>query len=62
MSPVSEEDAWLSLARGGLGQMSHEIGRDRWKGQNRKNVYLSPYVETFKLKGNKKFRTWTEKS
>ena len=26
-----------------------------WKRQNRKNVYLSPYVE-------EKFRTWTKKS
>ena len=24
---------------------SHEMGRGRWKSQNRKNVYLSPYVE-----------------
>ena len=38
------EKGWLSLARGGLGQVSHEIG-GRWKSQNRKNVYLSPYVE-----------------
>ena len=45
LSPVSEEDGWLSLARGGLGQVSHEMGGGRWKSQNRKNVYLSPYVE-----------------
>ena len=33
------------------------------KSQNRKNVYLSPYVEdSLNSKGNKKFRTWTEKS
>ena len=38
-------------------------GGGRWKSQNRKNVYLFPYVvEPFKLKGYKKFRTWTEKS
>ena len=45
LKPASEEDGWLSLARGGLGQASHEMGRGRWKSQNRKNVYLSPYVE-----------------
>ena len=38
-------DDWLSLARGGLEQVSHEMGGGRWKGRNRKNVYLSPYVE-----------------
>ena len=44
LSPGSGEDGWLSFARGGLGQVSHEIG-GRWQSQNRKNVYLSPYVE-----------------
>ena len=44
LSPASGEDGWLSLARGGLGQVSHEMG-GRWKSQNRKNVYLSPYIE-----------------
>ena len=44
LSPASGEDGWLSLARGGLGQVSHE-GGGRWKSQNRKNMYLSPYVE-----------------
>ena len=44
LSPASGEDGWLSLARGGLGQVSHEM-EGRWKSQNRKNVYLSPYVE-----------------
>ena len=40
------EKGWLSLARRGLGQVSHEMGGGvRWKSQNRKNVYLSPYVE-----------------
>ena len=38
------EKGWLSLARGSLQQVSHEMG-SRWKSQNRKNVYLSPYVE-----------------
>ena len=45
LSPASGEDGWLSLAREGLGQVSHEMGGGRWKSQNRKNVYLSPYVE-----------------
>ena len=40
----SEEERWLLLAHRGLGRVSHEIG-SRWKSQNRKNVYLSPYVE-----------------
>ena len=38
-------DGWLSLVRGGLGQLSHEMGGGRWKGRNRKIVPLSPYVE-----------------
>ena len=33
----------------------------RWKSQHRKMVSLSRR-KTFKLKGNKKFRTWTKKS
>ena len=46
LSPASREDGWLSLARGGLGQVSHEMRvGGRWKSQNRKNVYLSPYVD-----------------
>ena len=44
LRPASGEDGWLSLACGGHGQVSHEMG-GRWKSQNRKNVYLSPYVE-----------------
>ena len=44
LSPASGKDGWLLLARGGLGQVPHEMGC-RWKSQNRKNVYLSPYVE-----------------
>ena len=40
----TERDGWLSLARGGLGQVSHEIG-GRWKSQDRKIMPLSPYVE-----------------
>ena len=44
LSPAPGEDGWLSLAHGGLGQVSHEMGGG-WKSLNRKNVYLSPYVE-----------------
>ena len=48
LSPASEEDGWLS----GLAEarricalrVPYEMG-DRWKSQNRKNVYLSSYVE-----------------
>ena len=40
------EKGRLSLTRGGLGQVSHEMGGGgRWKSQNRKNMYLSPCVE-----------------
>ena len=46
LSPASEEDGWLSLARETLWQVPHEMGGGcRWKSQNRKNVYLSSYVE-----------------
>ena len=45
LSSASGEDGWLLWARWGLGQVSHEMGGGRWKSQNRKNVYLSPYVE-----------------
>ena len=45
LSHASGEDSWLSLARGGLGQVSQEMGGSRWKSQNRNNEYLSPYVE-----------------
>ena len=45
LRPASGEDGWLSLARGDLGQVSHDIGRWRWKSQYRKIVRLSPYVE-----------------
>ena len=41
----SEEEGWLSLARSGLVAGATRIGGSRWKSQNRKNVYLSPYVE-----------------
>ena len=54
LSPVSGEDGWLSLARGGLATGAHEMGC-RWKSQNRKNVYLSPYVEPLNSKVIKSF-------
>ena len=41
----TERDGWLSLARGGLRQVSHKIVGGIWKSQNRKIVPLSPYVE-----------------
>ena len=65
MRPASGEDGWLLFARGGLGLMSHKMvwGGQMKKARIEKIVPLSPYVEkTFKLKGNKKFRTWTKKS
>ena len=49
LSPASGEDGWLSLAR--RSQASCLYGRcrsrfvGRWRSQNRKNVYLSPYFE-----------------
>ena len=45
-----------------LGRCRTKWGGGRWKSQNRKSVYLSLCWRTFNLKGNKKFRTWTEKS
>ena len=46
LSPASGEDGWVSLARRGFATGAHEMG-GRWdeKSQNRKNAYLSPYVE-----------------
>ena len=59
---ASEEDVWLSELTDALWQVSHVVG-GRWKSQHRKIVYsLSLCRKTFQLKGNKKFRTWTEKS
>ena len=62
MRPASGEDGWLSLARGDLCGGCHTCwGGGRWKSQNRKIVPLSLCRRTFKLKGNKKVRTWTKK-
>ena len=38
------------------------LGGGRWKSQHRKIVPLSLCRKAFKLKDNKKFRTWTKKS
>ncbi len=63
LSSASGEDGWLSLTRrsqaSGLVAGATRVGDGgRWKSQNRKNVYLSPYVEEpLNSKGNKKFRT-----
>ena len=50
LSPALEEDGWLSLVcrsqTSGLCGGCHTCWwGGRWKSQNRKNVYLSPYVE-----------------
>ena len=45
LSSASGEDSWLSLAHGGLVTGAHVLGGCRWKSQNKRNVYLSPYVE-----------------
>ena len=57
----ASEEGWLSLAHRGLVAGTHVIW-GRWKSQHRKMVSLSLCRKTFKLKGNKKFRTWTKKS
>ena len=65
LRPASGKDGWLSLAHGNLCGGCHMCwrGGGTWKSQNRKIVPLSPYVEKpLNSKGNKKFRTWTEKS
>ena len=58
---ASEEDGWLSE----LAEALHGGGREGADGKVViERLCLSlPYVEKpFKLKGNKKFRTWTKKS
>ena len=45
MRPASGEDGWLSLARGGLGLVSHEMGRGGGRSQNKKMVPFSLCVE-----------------
>ena len=41
---ASEEEGWLSELAEALRRVSHVVG-GRWKSQQRKIVYLSPYVE-----------------
>ena len=50
----SEEDGWLSGP--------HVLWGADGKASIKKIVPLSLCRKTFKLKGNKKFRTWTKKS
>ena len=58
----TKRDGWLSLVRRDLCGGCHTCwGVGRWKSQNRKIVLLSLCRRTFKLKGNKKVRTWTKK-
>ena len=57
----SEEEGWLSRARRGLASGAHVVW-GRWKSQHIKMVSLSICRKPFKLKGNKRFRTWTKKS
>ena len=45
MRPASEENGWFSIAHGDLCGGCHTCWWGRWKSQNRKIVYLSPYVE-----------------
>ena len=60
--PASEEDGWLSELAEALRWLLHVVW-GRWKSQQRKGVYLSPYVvKPFNSKVIKKFRTWTKKS
>ena len=56
---ASEEHGWLSELAEALRRVPHVIWR-RWKSQHREMVSLSLCRKTFKLKGNKKFRTWTK--
>ena len=59
---TSEEYGWLSELTKDLQRVSHVVW-GRWKSRHRKIVPLSSLCQkTFKLKGNKKFRTWTKKS
>ena len=66
LSSDSGEDGWLSLAR--RSQASDlEVGATRvggggwWKSHHRKIVHLPSLCRSLKLKGNKRFRTWTTK-
>ena len=56
MRPASGEDGWFSLARGDLCVVGRGGGSDEKARIERMCISL-PYVETFTLKGNKRFRT-----
>ena len=59
---ASEEDGWLSELAEALRRLPHVVW-GRWKSRHRKIIPLSSSCwKTFKLKGNKMFRTWTKKS
>ena len=62
MRPTSGEDGWFSLARRDLCGGCHTRCGRMTKPEQKECVSLSLCRRTFKLKGNKKFRTWTEKS
>ena len=58
---VSKEGGWLSELAEVLRRVPHVVW-GRCKSQHRKMVSLSLCRKTFKLKSNKKFRTWAKKS
>ena len=62
LSPASEEDGWLSLVR--RGETSSLCRVRTWFGAVGKVSIERMCIsrKTFKLKGNKKFCTWTKKS
>ena len=57
---LSEEERWLSLARRDFGQVSHEMGWGADEKARIERMCISLLMS--KLKGNKKFCTWTKKS
>ena len=61
----SEVEVWLSLAHRCLVADATRVvcvWGGRWKSHHRKIVPLYLCRKTFKLKGNKRFRTWTKQS
>ena len=56
LSSASREDGWFfACAPRPWAGVARDGGGGRWKSKNRKNVYLSPYVETFNSKVMKGF-------
>ncbi len=51
-----EKDGWLSLTRGGIGQVSHEMGGGADEKPSIERLYLSLSLcrRTFRVQGNKK--------